>query len=160
METVSPGSGVVALHAELRALVCSLGVQVGLLAEGLSEENVASLIETGGGTKDQGDVRRFLNRILGLSVRGQNLLFGYFTEVLEAEVKAAKAEGKYSEGVSDLGGSNIRIAHTKTVLKDPMGSGAELRHSRVLIDRGVSFTKAQEILRGRRDGSRRMGFTA
>jgi hypothetical protein len=133
---------------------------VGLLAEGLSEENVASLIETGGGTKDQGDVRRFLNRILGLSVRGQNLLFGYFTEVLEAEVKAAKAEGKYSEGVSDLGGSNIRIAHTKTVLKDPMGSGAELRHSRVLIDRGVSFTKAQEILRAQRrlskDGFYRM----
>ena len=145
MEAVSPGSGVVALHAELRALVCSLGVQVGLLAEGLSEENVAALIETGGGTKDQGDVRRFLNRILGLSVRGQNLLFRYFTEVFEAEVKAAKAEGKYSEGVSDLSGSNIHIAYTKTVLKDPMGSGAELRHSRVLIDRGVSFDKAKKF---------------
>ncbi|ACO64342.1 predicted protein [Micromonas commoda] len=157
---VSPGSGVVALHAELRALVCSLGVQVGLLAEGLSEENVAALIETGGGTKDQGDVRRFLNRILGLSVRGQNLLFGYFTEVFEAEVKAAKAEGKYSEGVSDLSGSNIHIAYTKTVLKDPMGSGAELRHSRVLIDRGVSFDKAKEILDAQRrlpkDGFYRM----
>ena len=49
-------------------------------------------------------------------------------EVFEAEVKAAKAEGKYSEGVSDLSGSNIHIAYTKTVLKDPMGSGAELRH--------------------------------
>jgi hypothetical protein len=49
-------------------------------------------------------------------VRGQNLLFGYFTEVLEAEVKAAKAEGKYSEGVSDLSGSNIRIESTRTVL--------------------------------------------
>ena len=160
MEAVSRGSGVVALHAELRALVCSLGVQVGLLAEGLSEENVAALIETGGGTKDQGDVRRFLNRILGLSVRGQNLLFGYFTEVFEAEVKAAKAEGKYSEGVSDLSGSNIHIAYTKTVLKDPMGSGAELRHSRVLIDRGVSFDKAKEILDAQRrlpkDGFYRM----
>ena len=32
-----------ALHAELRALVL-VGVQVGLLAEGLSEENVAALI--------------------------------------------------------------------------------------------------------------------
>ena len=133
---------------------------MGLLAEGLSEENVAALIETGGGTKDQGDVRRFLNRILGLSVRGQNLLFGYFTEVFEAEVKAAKAEGKYSEGVSDLSGSNIHIAYTKTVLKDPMGSGAELRHSRVLIDRGVSFDKAKEILDAQRrlpkDGFYRM----
>jgi hypothetical protein len=32
-------------------------------------------------------LRRF---ILGLPVRGQNLLFGYFTEVLAAEVKSAK----------------------------------------------------------------------
>jgi len=111
---------------------------------------VASLMETGAGAKDVGDVRRFLNRILGLRVRGQNLLFGYFTEVLAAEVKAAKAEGKYSEGVSDLGGSNIRIDSTKIVLKDPFGSGADLKQTRVLIDRGVSFDTAAGILEAHR----------
>ena len=58
-------------------------------------------------------------------MRGQNLLFGYFTEVLEAEVKAAKAEGKYSEGVSDLSGSNIRIESTETLVRIPSaGRGA------------------------------------
>lgn len=37
----------------------------------------------------------------------QNLLFAYFTCTLAAEIRAAKAEGRYFEGVSDLGGSHM-----------------------------------------------------
>lgn len=37
----------------------------------------------------------------------QNLLFSYFACTLTAEIRAAKAEGRYFEGVSDLSGSNI-----------------------------------------------------
>jgi CRISPR/Cas system-associated protein Csm6 len=51
--------------------------------------------------------RRFLNRLLGLPVARQNLLFSYFACTLMAEIRAAKAEGRYFEGVSDLSGSNI-----------------------------------------------------
>ena len=51
--------------------------------------------------------RRFLNRLLGLPVARQNLLFAYFTATLGAEIRAAKAEGRYFEGVSDLGGSHV-----------------------------------------------------
>lgn len=51
--------------------------------------------------------RRFLNRLLGLPVARQNLLFSYFACTLTAEIRAAKAEGRYFEGVSDLSGSNI-----------------------------------------------------
>jgi hypothetical protein len=51
--------------------------------------------------------RRFLNRLLGLPVARQNLLFSYFTCTLSAEIRAAKAEGRYFEGVSDLGGSHV-----------------------------------------------------
>ena len=51
--------------------------------------------------------RRFLNRLLGLPVARQNLLFNYFACTLAAEIRAAKAEGKYFEGVSDLGGSHV-----------------------------------------------------
>ena len=50
-------------------------------------------------------VRRFLNRLLGLPVARQNLLFSYFASTLAAEVSAAKAEGRFFEGFSDLGGS-------------------------------------------------------
>lgn len=49
--------------------------------------------------------RRFLNRLLGLPVEKQNLLFAYFAATLSAEVSAAKAEGRFFEGFSDLGGS-------------------------------------------------------
>jgi hypothetical protein len=54
---------------------------------------------SGGGTaaaKEAGDVRRFLNRLLGLRVSCQTLLFSYFFACLEAEVAAAKRDGKYS----------------------------------------------------------------
>ena len=51
--------------------------------------------------------RRFLNRLLGLPVARQNLLFSYFACTLTAEIRAAKAEGRYFEGVSDLSDSNI-----------------------------------------------------
>jgi hypothetical protein len=37
----------------------------------------------------------------------QNLLFSYFQATLGAEIQAAKAEGKYFEGVSDLPGQHI-----------------------------------------------------
>jgi len=52
--------------------------------------------------------RRFLNRLLGVEVARQNLLFNYFMATLAAEIKAAKEEGRYSEGVSDLPVTNIQ----------------------------------------------------
>ena len=41
--------------------------------------------------------RRFLNRLLGLPVARQNLLFAYFEACLLAETRGAKAEGRYFE---------------------------------------------------------------
>lgn len=35
----------------------------------------------------------------------QNLLFNYFGASLAAEIRTARLEGRYSEGVSDLGGT-------------------------------------------------------
>ena len=148
-EATEPGAGVAALHDELRACVVSLGVQVGLSPVGLTDQQRATLAETGAGTRDAADVRRFLNRVLGLPTRAQNLLFGYFIEVLGAETRVAKAEGRHTEGVSDLSGSSVVIETSEVLVRDPfsLDSGSELRKTTVAIDRGVSFAEARRALR-------------
>ena len=60
--------------------------------------------------------RRFLNRLLGLPAARQNLLFTYFTAALSAEVRAAKAEGRYFASICDLGGSHVSHAEPKVRL--------------------------------------------
>ena len=134
------------LKLELRSALLELGVQVGLRNDGFSVEEATLLQEIGYGNKDLGDVRKFLNRLLGLPVRTQNIMFAYFAETLDCEIKLAKAEGKYTEGVSDLGGSSIRIEpESKTILKDPY-HGQKLVSTKVFIDRGISFERALDIL--------------
>ena len=59
------------------------------------------------GSQNRPLCRRFLNRLLGVEVARQNLLFNYFMATLTAEIRAAKEEGRYSEGVSDLPVTNI-----------------------------------------------------
>jgi hypothetical protein len=148
-EATEPGAGIAALHDELRACVVSLGLQVGLSPVGLTDQQRATLAETGAGTRDAADVRRFLNRVLGLPTRAQNLLFGYFIEVLGAETRVAKAEGRHTEGVSDLSGSSVVIETSEVLVRDPfsLDSGSELRKTTVAIDRGVSFAEARRALR-------------
>jgi hypothetical protein len=47
-------------------------------------------------------VATFLNRILGLEIHRQNLLFTYLCEILDAMVTGAKEQGTYSEGIQCL----------------------------------------------------------
>ena len=148
------------LKANLRSALIELGVQVGMRNDGLTVEETVLLQEIGYGTKDLGDVRKFLNRLLGLPVQTQNIMFAYFAETLECEIKLAKAEGKYTEGVSDLEGSSIRIdEESKVILKDPY-HGQTLTSTKVFIDRGISFERALEICekgkRHERDGFYKM----
>ncbi len=49
----------------------------------------------------------------------QNLLFNYFACTLAAEIRAAKAEGRYYEGVSDLGGSHVSKVEPQVLPLNP-----------------------------------------
>ena len=79
--------------------------------------------------------RLFLNRLMGLSVDQQKLLFAYFTETHEAEVAEAKARGTFDEGVVSLSAESVamsdgypRVVHTDVT------SGATTELCRITID--------------------------
>jgi hypothetical protein len=97
-------------------------------------------------------VRRFLNRLLALPLAQQNLLFNYFAATLAAEIAAARAEGRYSEGVADLHGSSISRAGPPAVLwseggEGPGAPGALTTWVNTLrVDRGVAFADAMRRL--------------
>merc|ERR1719245_1490361 len=56
-------------------------------------------------TLDKGynDMSKFLNRILGLKVELQNILFKYFADTLAAIIQSAKRSGRYDQGILDVG---------------------------------------------------------
>ena len=53
-------------------------------------------------------------------------------------LRAAKAEGKYSEGLSDLVGRSIKLESTREVWKDPASQLFTVANV-FTIDRGISF---------------------
>ena len=55
-------------------------------------------------SKQQTSVKTFLNRLLGMRVRMQKRIFGHFTALLDDEVRTAKQEGVYDDGVVDISG--------------------------------------------------------
>lgn len=110
-------------------------------------------------TKDTGDVRRFLNRLLGAPLGRQALLFSYFAATLEGEIAAARAEGRYSDGVADLAGSHVQRLGEPLLLwgdgGDPGAPGAAATWVHALaLDRGVGI---QVGGKGRGNGGGREG---
>lgn len=129
------------LHLEFRSY-CDI------MAIGLGPGKSDTVAEEKGSesSKEVGDVRRFLNRMLGLPVARQNLLFNYFASTLAAEIRAARLEGRYSEGVSDLGGARISQACTPSTLWVDPKSRLRTMQNTLLVDRGVGFEAASRRL--------------
>jgi hypothetical protein len=50
---------------------------------------------------------RFLNRILGIRVHMQNLLFRFFSDVLNAVILDARRSGSWDLGI--LGNNNLHV---------------------------------------------------
>ena len=63
---------------------------------------------------------RFLNRLLGLPVNLQNLVFSYFTDTLGEIVKAAKKAGRWDGGILDFGasGEHVELVESKEFVGD------------------------------------------
>jgi hypothetical protein len=156
------------LHASLRSCVDIMGVGLAAprgdtvaeeaLGPGAASAVAAAAAAGTGGAKDAGDVRRFLNRLLAVPCERQRLLFNYFQLALGAEIRAAKAAGQYTEGVSDLPGQRISRAGPPQVLwTDPLTGLPTLRHD-LAVDRGASFAAARSALDHEARHGDRSGF--
>lgn len=132
---------VLRLHATLRTYVEAMGSLQSSPSSDRSEHVVGAK-----GTKDTGDVKKFLNRLLAVPVHRQQILFAYFQSTMDAEIRVAKAAGLYAEGVSDLPGQTVSKRGESRVLWTDPRSGLSTVWHEVDVDRGVCFDAAVAIL--------------
>jgi len=89
-------------------------------------------------------VKVFLNRLLGVEPRQQNILFEYFEKTMQALVLKAKQEGKYDEGFEDIRGRNVELMQT-SVFYSNKASRIAVIHSQIMVDRGISWEEVQDM---------------
>uniref|UniRef100_A0A383VKE6 UBA domain-containing protein n=1 Tax=Tetradesmus obliquus TaxID=3088 RepID=A0A383VKE6_TETOB len=162
MTPAQVGAAVAELHRELRGCCDMMGIGLsGRSNDSVVEDRIKDTVSAAAkdanaaaapGAKDLGDVRRFLNRLLGLPLGRQNLLFNYFAATLAAEIAAARAEGRYTEGVSDIQGSSISLARPPQLLwgaasgGSEAGAAAQTWVNTLQVDRGMTFEDAARRL--------------
>ena len=144
-----------ALHAALRDGIQAVGISV----PAKRTDAIAEAKQQTSKEKNGSDVKTFLNRLLGTPVSHQNLLFRYFALTLAAETRAAKAEGKLVEGVTDLHGQSIRRENDPVPLwVDPLIGLTTEQHD-LSMDRGMPFEVAvSKLERGKLPGGCKSGF--
>ena len=93
--------------------------------------------------KFESKVALFLNRLLGLPVQQQTLLFGYFVDTHEGEVVEAKSRGTFDDGIVSLAAESIAVVpgFPRTIHRD-RASGAVTQLCQISIDRGLSWEGA------------------
>lgn len=96
--------------------------------------------------QDRHNLSRFLNRILALRVNDQNALFDHFASLFDRAVTAAKENGTFDEGVTDVKAQSIKLLGQNLIRKDPT-SGAETRHFQLELERPNHPTAWKEVER-------------
>lgn len=93
-------------------------------------------------------VKHFLNKMLGMKVGTQRRLFAHFASNLEETIKKAKDEETYEDGVVDIRGQSVGIAHGWPVRLgiDPV-SNVPLEHLKLNIDAGIDYETALKRLK-------------
>jgi len=114
-------------------------VGVGLITQ--SEDNPGFL------TLDKGynDMSKFLNRILGMHVEKQNLLFKYFSDTLAAIISQAKRTGRYDQGILDVGMTqedHVELVKTHTFVRKHATGTAKIELHVLQVERGMSWEAA------------------
>jgi len=100
-------------------------------------------------TLDKGynEMSKFLNRILGMHVEKQNLLFKYFSDTLGAIISQAKRSGRYDQGILDVGMTqedHVELVKTHTFLRKHATGKAKIELHVLQVERGMSWEGALE----------------
>ncbi|KAL7555157.1 hypothetical protein ACHAWF_018815 [Thalassiosira exigua] len=98
--------------------------------------------------------KQFLNRIAGLDVARQNLLFSLFMATLDDVIAGAKATGEFEGSVEDVKASKIMLKGKPKVIATDTSCGAKTKLTKLTVDRGISFDSiVQAITDGDKNGS-------
>ncbi|XP_063003166.1 protein strawberry notch homolog 2 isoform X2 [Elgaria multicarinata webbii] len=102
-------------------------------------------------------ITKFLNRILGLEVLTQNLLFQYFSDTFDYLIDRDKRDGKYDMGILDLApGVDEIYEESKEVFLTPgHPQDGQVVFYKISVDRGLKWEEAYEKslqLTGAHDG--------
>merc|ERR1711892_580631 len=100
-------------------------------------------------TLDKGynEMSKFLNRILGMHVEKQNLLFKYFSDTLAAIISQAKRSGRYDQGILDVGMTqedHVELVKTHSFLRKHATGKAKIELHVLQVERGMSWEGALE----------------
>eukprot|EP00985_Skeletonema_marinoi_P016063 scaffold8533_cov126-Skeletonema_marinoi.AAC.1 len=91
------------------------------------------------------NVKKFLNRIAGLEVLRQRLVFSLFMSTLDDVITDAKATGEFEGSVEDIKATSIELKSEQVIATDS-SCGAKTELTRLMIDRGVSFNFIVETI--------------
>ena len=97
-------------------------------------------------------VTKFLNRLLGAPVGMQNVLFGYYTAIFDADISQARRTGVFNEGVSDIKG-NVSMLKDPEIVYTNAALGIETTLHSLSVDRGLSFMDAKAMFENAQSAS-------
>lgn len=119
-------------------------VQLRRHALGIAQKALIDVGLIGEDSKKKSSVKVFLNRIAGIPVEPQKLVFSLFMSTLNDIVKEAKATGAFEGSVQDVRATHIEMDGTPEKLAIDRRSGAETKLVRLVLDRGVSLETIAE----------------
>ncbi|KIY95114.1 putative Protein strawberry notch [Monoraphidium neglectum] len=92
------------------------------------------------------NIPRFLNRLLGLTIPEQQVVFDYFSSLMDATVLGAKSAGKFDAGIRSLAWVSSLTVDEEKVLHTDKDTQAETRYLRLALDWSLSWEKACAFL--------------
>lgn len=101
--------------------------------------------------KDNIQITRFLNRVLGMRVKVQNGLFEYFAETMDCYVAYAKRIGKFDQGIMDLNEDFGKMQVLESMQfqmqqsSDDHEDNKQIKLQKVAIERGIEWETALRI---------------